>query len=285
MRFASWLLFGAMLAGGAGLPDNGWVGGTTSEDYVHVGVSKAQGAVSGEVRGATPSTSRVLPSEYGNFYTCANGTPMTPGSSCVGGDNLSPIGCPAGTTLVPPRWSRTAVSVDPLTWGPWRNVRGRVCEVEQQVALEDAIRLAWEQMPIAPHEIRLQPDQGWVFSSVPTIGMVDTEPRQIATVLLGRDVLIRALPTSMRWDWGHGNPTVTSDTGKPYPDHTISHTYAYFEGDVTVNLTTTWTGQYSLNQGVSWLIAPGLATTTSTPVPLTVYNPHAHVMACEGQGC
>lgn len=124
-----------------------------------------------------------------------------------------------------------------------------------------------------------------MFSSVPTIGMVDTEPRQIATVLLGRDVLIRALPTSMRWDWGHGNPTVISDTGKPYPNHTISHTYAYFEGDVTVNLTTTWAGQYSLNQGVSWLIAPGLATTKSTPVPLAVYNPHSHVMACGDHGC
>lgn len=268
----------------AGVRDSGdGVVSSGSTDDAAVDVYVADSHVGGSAGNAVAVRQDLV--EYGNFYMCSNGQPMAPGTECIGGDNISPHACAEGSSIVPPRWRREATSVDPLVWGPWRVVRGLRCAEDSQISFEDALRVAWEQMPIAPHEIRLQPDTGWVYASVPTVGMVDREPRQISTVLLGRDVLIRALPVSMRWEWGHGQPTVTSDLGAPYPNHTVSHTYAYFEGDVTVGVTTTWSGQYSLNGGASWLPAPGVATTTSTPVPLTVYNPHAHVVACDVGSC
>lgn len=132
--------------------------------------------------------------------------------------------------------------------------------------------------------ITLQPDTGWMFANVPTIAMVDREPRQLPTTILGRAVLIRANPGAMTWTWGDGTTTITYDRGNPYPNQTLTHTYAYFEGDVVITLTSTWSGEYSLDGGTTWRPAPGTARTDSTPIPLTVYNPHTHIVACDTNG-
>src|SRR5690606_40220894 len=95
---------------------------------------------------------------------------------------------------------------------------------------------------------------------------------------------IRANPGAMTWTWGDGTTTITYDRGNPYPNQTLTHTYAYFEGDVVITLTSTWSGEYSLDGGTTWRPAPGTARTDSTPIPLTVYNPHTHIVACDTNG-
>ena len=190
--------------------------------------------------------------------------------------------CEDGTEATPPLWVRWETPSGSGNWGQWNMHRGYTCSAETLFAYH--LRIAWEQMPIAPHTITLQPDTGWVYSNVPTIAMVDRYQRQIATTILGRSVLIRANPGAMTWTWGDGDTTITTDRGNPYPHQTLTHTYAYFEGDVTVTLTSTWSGQYSLDNGATWNPAPGTATTTSTPVPLTVYNPHTHIVNCDLNG-
>lgn len=80
---------------------------------------------------SSPSASPDFPSESGNFYMCRDGRPMTPDSTCIGGDNLSPHSCQEGRTLVLPLWVRQATSVDPLEWGPWRLERGMSCQASE----------------------------------------------------------------------------------------------------------------------------------------------------------
>lgn len=190
--------------------------------------------------------------------------------------------CDDGSEATPPLWRRWETPTGSGNWGEWEMMRGYHCSAE--TTFDYHLRIAWQQMPIAPHTITLQPDTGRVFANVPTIAMVDREPRQLPTTILGRAVLIRANPGAMTWTWGDGTTTITYDRGNPYPNQTLTHTYAYFEGDVVITLTSTWSGEYSLDGGTTWRPAPGTARTDSTPIPLTVYNPHTHIVACDTNG-
>jgi len=285
-RFALVLLVGVCLVahGRAALADlDDSSGGSTADSGVAVWVSESSQAVSNLSQGGGSAGAAVVrPSQWQVFDLCLNGAPATVGD-CSGGRLPFDV-CADGAEPEPPLWVRYAETEDPIRWGAWQLVRGYACTGASAEDFAGAVRSAWESMPIAPHVVSVQPDTGWVFSSVPTIFWVDREPRQMATTILGRDVLIRALPGTMTWDWGHGTPTSTTDQGNPYPNQTLTHTYAYFAGDVVVNLTSTWSGQYSLDGGVTWLSAPGTATTRSVPVPLTVYNPHTHIVDCDLNG-
>ena len=114
-------------------------------------------------------------------------------------------------------------------------------------------------MPIAPNTITIQPDTGWVLTTVPTIVYVDRAPRTRNVTLLGTPVIIRATASAYTWTWGDGAQTVTTQPGAAYPNATVTHTYMYEEQDVVVRLTTSWRGSYSTNGGASWLSAPGVA--------------------------
>lgn len=271
------MIFGAASPAWA---DFGDAGSYTGDGGVNVGLRDGSEDVAS--RPASSGGGSTMPVQRRYMYLCTDGIYPAEGAVCPVGGAYAVVQCDEGTYAVMPLWERTAISQDPLRWGPWRMILGARCAQVGDFALE--VAQAWDQMPIAPHQITLQPPTGWVFASVPTIAMVDREPRQITTQLLGRQVLIRALPGTMTWDWGHGTPTVTTDLGNPYPNQTLTHTYAYFEGDVTIHLTSTWSGQYSLDGGATWLPAPGTATTLSTPVPLTVYNPHTHLVDCDLSG-
>ncbi len=260
-----------------GLGDSG---GVTNEEDVVVWVGEGLGSSDSAPGDANESPRN---EEFMYAYLCADSTFRHDQiTQCPDGNLPRVMYCEDGSEATPPMWVRYETPAGSDNWGPWSIYRDYYCGAETSFAYH--LRLAWAQMPIAPHTITLQPDTGWVYANVPTIAMVDREQRQIATTILGRSVLIRANPGAMTWTWGDGDTTITTDRGNPYPHQTLTHTYAYFEGDVTVTLTSTWSGQYSLDNGATWNPAPGTATTTSTPVPLTVYNPHTHIVNCDLNG-
>src|SRR5690606_20522989 len=98
--------------------------------------------------------------------------------------------CEDGSEAVPPLWFREELPPGSGRWSDWSMARGYYCGAETMFMAY--LRDAWAEMPIAPHIIELQPNTGWVFSTVPTIAMVDRNPRELHTTLLGRAVVIRA---------------------------------------------------------------------------------------------
>ncbi|WNM23637.1 hypothetical protein [Demequina capsici] len=147
----------------------------------------------------------------------------------------------------------------------------------------EAILTEWAQLDPGVPPLTVQPDQDWVYSTIPTIVYVDPTPVTINDTLLGIPVQIRATPTSYRWTWGDGDTTTTTDPGKPYPHQTVSHEYLYVTGDVDLTLHTTWSGSYSIN-GSTWIDIDGTITSTSSPRTLTVYSPHSHLVNCDLNG-
>ena len=167
------------------------------------------------------------------------------------------------------------------TWSTWAAMSGYQCRAN---LFASALANAWRAMPIAPNVITIQPDTGWVLTTVPTIVYVDRAPRTRNVVLLGTPVTIRATASAYTWTWGDGAQTVTTQPGAAYPNATVTHTYMYKERDATVGLTTSWRGSYTTDGGATWHDAPGVAHTTSAPITIHVYNPHSERVDCDTDG-
>ncbi|MBN2177244.1 MAG: PKD domain-containing protein [Demequinaceae bacterium] len=186
------------------------------------------------------------------------------------------VQCSDGSDALEPWWMRYRRSNG--TWSSWSMIGWYQCPADQ---LRAAAENAWARMRITPNTIHVQPDTGWVLTTVPTIVFVDRTPRTMRTTLLGTPVTIRATASAYTWNWGDGVESVTTKPGAAYPNQTVSHTYLHREGPVTIRLTTSWRGSYSTDGGATWRSAPGTAYTTSTPITVTVYNPHGHRVDCD----
>lgn len=125
-------------------------------------------------------------------------------------------------------------------------------------------------LPLAPSTIWVGPPGGWLPVNMVNVVYTDAAAQTLTTTILGQPVLVRATPVSYAWDFGDGNePLVTTDPGKPHPDHTVSTTYTKV-GVYTTTMSTTWSGEFSLDGGATYTAIAGTAQTTSTGTPVTV---------------
>jgi hypothetical protein len=198
--------------------------------------------------------------------------------TCVRNDPITET-CIDGSPALDPLWMR--VQQPDGSWGTWRAITWYYCP--NDAALETAILNAWTSLTPTPPQINVQPNTGWVYASVPTVFYVERQPIVTQTTLLGASVRIRATHHRYSWTWGDGSDTVTGNPGAPYPNQSLTHTYLHFEGDVVVRLTTSWNGEYSINGG-NWVDISGNIYTDSDPLPLTVHNPHSHLVDCDIDG-
>ena len=218
--------------------------------------------------------------QYRRAHACFTAAGELTGGTCDI-ELANVLGCPPGSQVVLPLWRRQQLANG--AWSMWELVEWYSCP--GATTTEQAAINAWASMSIEPHTIFIQPNQGWVIATVPTIVYVDRDPRTLTANIGGTSVIIRATPINYRWQWGDGSPaTNTSHPGAPYPDHTVTHTYVHIEQDVTIRLTTTWRGSFSLDGGSTWLPAPGAASTASTPITVYVHNPHSHSVGCDLDG-
>ena len=63
----------------------------------------------------------------------------------------------------------------------------------------------------------------------------------------------------------------------------MTHTYPHASDAATVALTTTWTGEYRVNNG-PWLNFDSTINSASNPVPLTIYDPRSRLVDCDLDG-
>src|SRR5690606_30922112 len=139
-----------------------------------------------------------------------------------GGIPEPPEGCD-GARIIPPRWAQLRDDGSGLP-GPWILEAGYTCpgDPDYPVRLEDFAAL-----PIAPSRLEIQPSSGWVYAGLDTIAYTDPAPQGFEVALLGITFFVGAVPVEYSWDFGDGSPPlVTSDPGRPWPDHTISHRYS-----------------------------------------------------------
>jgi hypothetical protein len=167
-------------------------------------------------------------------------------------------------------------------YGPWTQVGGYQCTSD---ILYTLVAEAWVSMPIVPNTYEVQPSGGFAVAELGVNLMVDTNPRTMDVTLLGTPVIIRAVATQYTWMNTDGTVWTSTDPGKPYAEGGEPFTFPRKpEHRTTFMLTTTWRGEFSINNGVTWRDAPGTATTTSGATTVHVYNPHAHRVDCDLEG-
>lgn len=129
------------------------------------------------------------------------------------------------------------------------------------VTREDFARL-----PVKPLQAHAGPVDGWLPVNMVNILHTNPETQELSTELLDTPVAIRATPVSYHWDLGDGNTITTTNPGNPYPAETVSATYTQ-EGWYDITLTTTFSGQFSVNGG-DWQDIDGTIEIASDPVPI-----------------
>lgn len=124
----------------------------------------------------------------------------------------------------------------------------------------------FESMPVEPLTASAGPEQGWLPVNMVNVLHADDQTQTMAMELLGTPVEVRAVPVQYDWDLGDGNSISTTDPGKPYPSEAVSATYRY-EGWYDVTLTTTFSGQFSVDGG-PWQDIDGTVQVASEPIPI-----------------
>ena len=117
-----------------------------------------------------------------------------------------------------------------------------------------------------------QPANGGIVN-LPTLFATNTPPTQtFDEVLLGVQVTLH-VNASWTWDFGDGATLTTTNAGGAYPITSLSHTYRA-GGQDTVNLTTNWTGTFSMAGGPQIVIPGGAIPRESTPFVLEIREAH-----------
>jgi hypothetical protein len=206
-------------------------------------------------------------------------TPPGLGPSCASDDGLTlavTTDCAAPNIAVDPLFRRARDPRAADGWGPWEVVDNGCLSA---VDVAGAIAQEFQRIPLTPPQLSVQPPSGWTLVNAETIAFTEDRSQSHSVTVLGINVTIRATPETFTWNFDDGStPLVTSEPGRPWPDHTVAHRYET-EGTHTISLTTTWSGTYQVAGSSEWLPVEGTATTTSTSPPLTVYEARSRLVS------
>jgi hypothetical protein len=163
-----------------------------------------------------------------------------------------PLGTPAGTG-----------------YGQWANVFAGcvdVTDLNPPPSAGEVFRY-FQTLPLPPLTTRQQPP-GNGLVGLPVIFYTDSPTTQTFTLdIRGFTVVIAATATGYTWHTGDGTELTSTDPGRPYPDHTVTHDYR--AGTYTASLTTTWSATFTVDGGAPADV-PGTTTTDGPPVTFTV---------------
>jgi hypothetical protein len=128
---------------------------------------------------------------------------------------------------------------------------------------------AFSQLLTTAHPTQ-QPANGGIVN-LPTLFATNTPQTQTFNeTLLGVPVTLN-VEASWTWDFGDGETLTTTDAGGSYPVTSLNHIYLT-AGPNTVNLTTNWTGTFSMAGGAPIVIPGGAIPRVSTPFVLDIYE-------------
>ncbi len=125
----------------------------------------------------------------------------------------------------------------------------------------------FRRLPIPAPQILIQPPDRLTLINIDTNLLTTRKPVTLPTTILGQPVRVRATPATYSWRYGDGHALTTPDPGDLYPHMPTAHIYTV-PGIYTVELTTTFTGEFSVGGG-PWQPVDGTASTTSRPIIVT----------------
>ncbi len=132
------------------------------------------------------------------------------------------------------------------------------------------VATAFQQIPLPPSELRVQPANGRTLVNFETNFFTDDAPLDRTVTLLGQQVDLHIVPVEFGWRFGDGETRATAEGGAPYPDLQITHLYER-QGTVRPAVDTTYTATYRVNNG-PWAPVPGSVTIAGAPVGLEVLS-------------
>ena len=113
-----------------------------------------------------------------------------------------------------------------------------------QLIIREFKRIRWP-----ASDLVVQPPGGKTLVNFETnFYTLDNMPISQEVRIAGRQVAIRALPTTYSFHFGDETSTRTSSPGRPHPHLDVTHVYAQ-TGKVAVRLDTTYTGEYRIGDG------------------------------------
>lgn len=152
----------------------------------------------------------------------------------------------------------TGESDEAETLTPEEIVSAIASQVESDVA----------RLPVVPAKVRYQPVGGEVLVNMETIFYTEANPQYLSATLLDFPVTIEVVPVSFEWRFGDDSaPLRTTDSGAPYPNHTISHIYRSSGANV-VSLNTTWDARFRVERLSGWIPVSGQPVTTDQVGPI-----------------
>lgn len=140
----------------------------------------------------------------------------------------------------------------------------------------------FQKLPIPPSTIRLD-TQGNTLRTAHTNIYAESSVKTLNTTVLGQPVRVRAIPIEYIWDYGDGSSRRTYSAGSAVggdPFDVETETSHQFEetGSFPINLTTVYTGQFSVNGG-AWIPIDGVARVASNPENMTVWKTKRYLVA------
>lgn len=165
---------------------------------------------------------------------------------------------------------------DPLT--EWQHVGTQCLTVEElaQAEAEQAegpsllqlVVREWQAIQIPAATIGINPPDGRTLVNFETIFFTDAGEQTFPVTLLGRSIVIYAVPVEYIWHHGDGTTQTTQSAGAPYPSKEITHLFDTI-GTVNPRVDVRYRAEFTVDGGARQPI-PGIASVTGTSEELTV---------------
>jgi hypothetical protein len=194
------------------------------------------------------------------------------------------LACPENAGLENPTYVRVRLyqqevdreTGDPLT--EWQHIGTQCVTVEElaEAAAEQAegpsllqlVIQEWQSVQIPAATIGINPPDGRALVNFETIFFTDAGEKAFPVTVLGRSVVIYAIPIDYTWHHGDGTSQITQSPGAPYPDKEITHLFETM-GTVNPRVDVRYRAEFTVDGGARQPI-PGIATVTGTSEELTV---------------
>lgn len=134
----------------------------------------------------------------------------------------------------------------------------------------------WQSIQIPAATIAINPPDGRTLVNFDTIFYTTTGEQDFPVTLLGRSVVIYAIPVDYTWHHGDGTSQVTTSPGAPYPDKDVIHLYEQ-TGTVTPRVDVRYRAEFTVD-GSERQPIPGFATVTGTSEELTILEARARLV-------